>query len=165
MPAGCEEGAATCCQSSSSEAEQQELAAVTRIELRLPACCRTCTGAAAQARAALRRYREVLRPQPGSGGTPAAEQPLLPRRLTVRLPLPSPDKNGDGIHNYDQADWPGGIQQRFRRLRPLIEEHLLAGYEPQVGFGPPSLVKSYVWPECLGLRWARWALALLPHLV
>lgn len=27
----------------------------------------------------------------------------------------------------------GGIQQRFRRLRPLVEEGLLSGYDPQVG--------------------------------
>ncbi len=59
------------------------------------------------------------------------QQQPLQRRLKVRLPLPSPGREDDAIYNYDQADWPGGILQRFRRLRPLIEEHLLAGYEPQ----------------------------------
>ena len=181
--------------------------------------CRTCTEAAAQARAALRRRRDALR-QPADAGAAAAapaassssaqqdhqdQQPQqqqaasLPRRLTVRLPLPSPGRGDDALHNYDQAragsflwqpppearlwrpchvrtnnspqhhclphpalcflaagamfqpcssnlpnvfnictprcpqaDWPGGIQQRFRRLRPLIEEQLLAGYDPQV---------------------------------
>ena len=122
--------------------------------------CRTCTEAATQARAALRRYRDALRQpadrraeaaapaaagsssstqqagqqqqrQQGEGQQEQEQQATLPRRLTVRLPLPSPGRGDDALHNYDQADWPGGIQQRFRRLRPLIEEQLLSGYDPQ----------------------------------
>ncbi|KAL4436363.1 hypothetical protein ABPG77_009925 [Micractinium sp. CCAP 211/92] len=55
----------------------------------------------------------------------------MPIRLTVRLPLPSPSRKDDNLANFDEQDWPGGIQQRFRRLRPLVEEGLLSGYDPQ----------------------------------
>lgn len=83
--------------------------------------CRTCTEAAAQARAALRRYREQDRAAPQA----------RPRRLQVWLPVSSPGKprEDDSIYAYDASDWPGGIQQRFRRLRPLVET-LLEGYSP-----------------------------------
>ena len=86
--------------------------------------CRTCTEAAAQARAALRRLREAV----AAGEAGAVPQPL---RLTVRLPLPSPSRQDDSLQNDDDTDWPGGIQQRFRRLRPLVEDQLLSGYDPE----------------------------------
>lgn len=97
--------------------------------------CRTCTEAAAQARAALRRYRDAVRQQPAGDPLAAAGDagppPALPRRLRVRLPLPSPERGDDSLQNYSQGDWPGGVIQRFRRLRPLVEDAFLAGYDPQ----------------------------------
>ena len=54
-----------------------------------------------------------------------------PLHLTVRLPLPSPARQDDSLQNDDDTDWPGGIQQRFRRLRPLVEDQLLSGYDPE----------------------------------
>lgn len=100
--------------------------------------------AASQARAALRRYRESLPSTSSSASSAssgadaaaveaasAAEQSgPTATRLTIRLPLPSPSRKDDALTNFDESDWPGGIQQRFRRLRPLIEG-MLTGYEPE----------------------------------
>jgi hypothetical protein len=69
-----------------------------------------------------------------------------PRRLTVRLPLPSPEAGDDAVRAYSQADWPGGILQRFRRLRPLIEAGFLDGYSPEV------LLLVVGWEGLHGLR-------------
>lgn len=91
---------------------------------------RTCSEAATQARSALRRFREAA--AGGEGGEAAVPAASRRQRLTVRLPLPSPERQDDAVREYSQADWPGGIQQRFRRLRPLVEEQFLSGYDPQV---------------------------------
>lgn len=55
------------------------------------------------------------------------------RKIRIELPLPSLDVGGDriaylGLHGQ-AADWSGGMEQRYRVTRKLIEEHALAGYD------------------------------------
>jgi hypothetical protein len=42
----------------------------------------------------------------------------------------TPCAGDDLFRTDDESDWPGGVQQRFRWLRPLVEV-LLEGYGPQ----------------------------------
>jgi hypothetical protein len=90
----------------------------------------TCCEAAAEARAALRRFREANRPIHESDAVddPSKMSRRTPWRLSVQLPLPCPGFTDDLVRPYDEADWPGGIQQRFRVLRPLVEDNFLSGY-------------------------------------
>jgi Domain of unknown function (DUF1995) len=104
----------------------------------------TCSQAVSEARAALRRYREASREKEGNSNTDAAagttneqqQQQLLAttkNRLTIRLPLPSPNYKDDLFRSFDEGEWPGGIQQRFRAVRPLVENFIDS-------FGSPSFV-------------------------
>lgn len=68
-----------------------------------------------EARAALRRYREATADAPA------------PRRVTFYLPQPSPEAGDDLVRPFDEGEYPGGVRQRFRGLRPLVEA-LLDGY-------------------------------------
>ena len=84
----------------------------------------TCTGAAAEARQVLRLLRE------GAARADAS----VPRRVRVELPLPPADMDTDamvylGLHGQ-AADWSGGMQQRLRVTKALIdgEGGLLDGY-------------------------------------
>jgi hypothetical protein len=96
-----------------------------------------------EARAALRRYREASREKDSKVESDAAtviatdNSQLLAttkNRLTVQLPLPSPNyKNDDLVRSFDEGEWPGGIQQRFRALRPSVEKFIDS-------FGSPSFV-------------------------
>lgn len=77
----------------------------------------TCSDAAKAAHNAFRRFRETQRNVNSI------------RRGTVQLPLPSPStRDDDRIRPNDESDWPGGVRQRFRAIKPLIEQHLLEGY-------------------------------------
>ncbi len=62
---------------------------------------------------------------------PLPFQPL-PLQFPFTKPLPSPPppskiSGDDGIRLLDEGQWPGGVTQRFRALRPSIEM-LLEGY-------------------------------------
>ncbi|KAL4517974.1 hypothetical protein Ndes2526A_g02340 [Nannochloris sp. 'desiccata'] len=107
----------------------------------------TCSEAVSEARAALRRYREASRENDSNvesdasavtaTATTTTENQLLAttkNRLTVQLPVPSPNyKNDDLFRCFDEGEWPGGIQQRFRALRPCVENFIDS-------FGSPSFV-------------------------
>jgi len=95
----------------------------------------TCSQAVSEARAALRRYREASRENDSNVESNAAALPdastksqllaTTKNRLTVQLPVPSPNyKNDDLFRSFDEGEWPGGIQQRFRALRPLVENFI-----------------------------------------
>ena len=95
---------------------------------------RTCSDAVAEARGALRRFRDASRQSPPT--TPTLQPLSPPYRLTLHLPLPSPSYpkgDNDLIREFDESEWPGGIQQKFRALRPLIESLV-------DGFGSPQFV-------------------------
>ena len=105
-----------------------------------PSPARTCLEAASQAKAALRRYRETV---------PSAPPPAAPLKLTVTLPLPSPSER-ELVTQFDEGEWPGGVQQRFRALRPLIES-MLDGYDPQfLGMLESPADGIGVWAACGG---------------
>lgn len=90
----------------------------------IPSPPKTCTEAAMEARSVLRRFREASR-------NAVAPPPSAPLRLTVQLPVPSPSgREDDFVRPFDEGEWPGGIQQRFRALRPLIER-MLEGYSAE----------------------------------
>lgn len=84
-----------------------------------PSPPRTCSAAVSEARSALRRYREST-----AGTAPTTPGP---RRVTFYLPQPSPESGDDLIRPFDEGEYPGGVRQRFRGLRPLVES-LLEGY-------------------------------------
>ncbi len=82
----------------------------------------TCSGAASEARAVIRLLREAA-----SDGEPC------PRRVRVELPLPLADLDSDalafaGLHGQ-ASDWSGGMGQRFRVTKGLIDAFVLDGYE------------------------------------
>ena len=82
----------------------------------------TCSGAASEARAVIRLLREAA-----SDGEPC------PRRVRVELPLPLADLDSDalafaGLHGQ-ASDWSGGMAQRFRATKGLIDAFVLDGYE------------------------------------
>ena len=82
----------------------------------------TCSGAASEARAVIRLLREA-----------AARNDPCPRRVRVELPLPLADLDSDalafaGLHGQ-ASDWSGGIDQRFRVTKGLIDAFVLDGYE------------------------------------
>ena len=82
----------------------------------------TCSGAASEARAVIRLLREA-----------AAQNEPCPRRVRVELPLPLADLDSDalafaGLHGQ-ASDWSGGINQRFRVTKGLIDAFVLDGYE------------------------------------
>ncbi|KAF8059444.1 hypothetical protein HT031_005249 [Scenedesmus sp. PABB004] len=87
--------------------------------------------------AVVRQARDALRRQRADRAAQAAQQPEAPAptRLTLTLPLPVASASPRGapldelpFSLFDESDWPGGIQQRFRALRPLVEA-TLEGYE------------------------------------
>ncbi|KAI3430806.1 hypothetical protein D9Q98_009217 [Chlorella vulgaris] len=92
-----------------------------------PIAPRSCSEAASQARSALRRFREAA----GDGGNIQDQQRRQQQGVSICLPLPSPEYLDEAVRPYSQSDWPGGIVQRFRRLRPLVEDHLLSGYNAE----------------------------------
>ena len=54
-------------------------------------------------------------------------------RVRVELPLPSIDLGSDalayvGLHGQ-ASDWSGGMSQRYRRTRSLLEKNAFDGYE------------------------------------
>ena len=78
---------------------------------------RTCADAARDARATFRALRDAA---------------AAPRRARVELPLPSIDVGTDdvvylGLHGQ-AADWSGGMAQRFRATRALLERDAFDGY-------------------------------------
>ena len=78
---------------------------------------RTCADAARDARATFRALRDA---------------DAAPRRARVELPLPSIDVGTDdvvylGLHGQ-AADWSGGMAQRFRATRALLERDAFDGY-------------------------------------
>ena len=82
---------------------------------------KTVNEAAKGAHQALRRFRDAQR-----GGVVGLSRK---NKVLIQLPLVSPSNaNDDLIRPEDESDWPGGVQQRFRALRPLIENSLLEGY-------------------------------------
>jgi hypothetical protein len=105
----------------------------------------TCSQAVSEARSALRRYRETQKEKEQDSSNAAAATtdadrptPLLKttkNRLTVTLPVPSPSYKDDDdlLRPFDEGEWPGGIQQRFRALRPLVENFIDS-------FGSPTFV-------------------------
>ena len=119
---------------------------------------KTCTDLVYEARASLRRYRDTSR-SPSSPDTnaspqqepPAAEFPSPPfRRMTIQLPIPSPSYDDDLIRGFDEGEWPGGVRQKFRALRPLIER-CLDGYSPEfVGMLESPADGIGVWTACNG---------------
>ena len=78
---------------------------------------RTCADAARDARATIRALRDA---------------PDAPRRARVELPLPSIDVGADDVvylgSHGQAADWSGGMAQRFRATRALLERALFDGY-------------------------------------
>ena len=63
----------------------------------------------------------------------AARNEPCPRRVRVELPLPLADLDSDalafaGLHGQ-ASDWSGGIDQRFRVTKGLIDAFVLDGYE------------------------------------
>ena len=87
---------------------------------------RTCSSATAEARAVLRALREAT-----SDATTASTPP--PRRVRIELPLPPADRDTDdivylGLHGQ-AADWSGGMAQRFRVTKRLVEDGMLDGYD------------------------------------
>ena len=63
----------------------------------------------------------------------AAQNEPCPRRVRVELPLPLADLDSDalafaGLHGQ-ASDWSGGINQRFRVTKGLIDAFVLDGYE------------------------------------
>lgn len=106
----------------------------------------TCLQAVSEARAALRRYREASKESKANlnanstadpSSTEGNQKPLLSttkNRLTVNIPVPSPSYTNDDLFRaFDEGEWPGGIQQRFRALRPLVEKFIDS-------FGSPSFI-------------------------
>ncbi|KAF5832662.1 hypothetical protein DUNSADRAFT_11406 [Dunaliella salina] len=97
---------------------------------------RTCTQAVLQAKGAMRAFREAKAAGFQGGGTP---QPHPRYWLTVELPVPvkrslvnpfaasAGSEAEDLILANDESDWPGGMQQRFRALRPQVDL-LIEGY-------------------------------------
>ncbi|WIA36231.1 hypothetical protein OEZ86_007564 [Tetradesmus obliquus] len=99
-----------------------------------------------QARDAFRRYRQDTtaakqqqqqQQQDASPQQPSVQSLQGGTRLTLQLPLPVASMAPPGVQLMDQSftlfdegDWPGGIVQRFRALRPLVEG-VLEGYDPQ----------------------------------
>jgi hypothetical protein len=85
----------------------------------------TCAAAAEEARSVIRTLRDALLND--------ESQQTATRKIRIELPLPSLDLGGDriaylGLHGQ-AADWSGGMEQRYRVTRKLIEEHALAGYD------------------------------------
>mmetsp|Transcript_18608 Transcript_18608/g.52316 ORF Transcript_18608/g.52316 Transcript_18608/m.52316 type:complete len:354 (-) Transcript_18608:312-1373(-) len=97
---------------------------------------RTCNQAVLQAKGAIRAFREAKAAGFRNEGTP---QPCPQYWLTIELPVPvkrslvNPFAAGAGseaedlILANDESDWPGGMQQRFRALRPQVDQ-LIEGY-------------------------------------
>ena len=74
----------------------------------------------------LRALREAT-----SDATTASTPP--PRRVRIELPLPPADRDTDdivylGLHGQ-AADWSGGMAQRFRVTKRLVEDGMLDGYD------------------------------------
>ena len=78
-----------------------------------------------EARTAFRSYRQTHSAPPPSSHH---------HRLTLHFPT-SPDHTfDDAITPFDEGEWPGGIRQQFRALRPLVDA-FLDGYDaPFLGF-------------------------------
>jgi hypothetical protein len=99
----------------------------------------------AQARQAFRAFRASHRTDidgnsaaSGSGApTALAAGPLCCR---VQLPIPHPGEE-DKIRLLDEGEFPGGVQQRFRQLRPLVDGLL-------EGFAPPHPLFLNPFPRC-----------------
>uniref|UniRef100_A0A061RCY4 DUF1995 domain-containing protein n=1 Tax=Tetraselmis sp. GSL018 TaxID=582737 RepID=A0A061RCY4_9CHLO len=86
--------------------------------------------AIAQARQALRRKREIDGQGPVQTGADklSTESLRFPRRLEMILPIPAPSLSLDDVIEPSlESDWPGGLQQRHRYLRPVVDS-LLEGY-------------------------------------
>lgn len=120
---------------------------------------KTCTQVVSDVRSALRRYRDTTRTDPDSPSisetdastdAAASSTSIPPRRLTVRLPVPSPTYSDDLVRGFDEGEWPGGVRQRFRALRPLVER-FLDGYSPEfVGMLESPADGMGVWTACNG---------------
>ena len=80
----------------------------------------TCAQAVQQARQSLRLAREDTQYEEDTSTR-------TPRRITIELPIPTPGRD-DVIPPDRNYDWPGGMRQRFRYLRPLVDD-LLEGYD------------------------------------
>jgi len=76
----------------------------------------------------VRRYREG-----GKGWAPREGTANVGPRVRVELPLPCPSRRGeegeDALTVRDEGYWPGGVMQKFRAQRPLVEA-MLEGYGP-----------------------------------
>lgn len=84
----------------------------------------TIPEAVRQARAALRRFREAR-----ASGEFVPADPGAPICARIQLPLPHPGAE-DRIQLLDESEFPGGVLQVFRKLRPLVED-LLLGYDAE----------------------------------
>ena len=85
----------------------------------------TCAEAASRARVTIRNLREMRARD--------ADVARETARVRVELPLPSIDLGSDalayvGLHGQ-ASDWSGGMSQRYRRTRSLLEKNAFDGYE------------------------------------
>ena len=85
----------------------------------------TCAEAASRARVTIRNLREMRARD--------ADVARETARVRVELPLPSIDLGSDalayvGLHGQ-ASDWSGGMSQRYRRTRSLLETNAFDGYE------------------------------------
>lgn len=87
-------------------------------------CCRTVDESVTQARAALRAFRQSIK-----DGTVRKSDPALPYCCRIYLPQPHPGEENI-IQLLQEGEFPGGVLQKFRKLRPAVDD-LLFGYVVQ----------------------------------
>eukprot|EP00892_Ulva_mutabilis_P011166 jgi/Ulvmu1/8421/UM042_0128.1 len=97
-----------------------------------------------QARTAFRSFREDIKD--GKVTKAKDEHPYCCR---IQIPLPHPEDE-DTIRVLDEGEFPGGVRQKFRELRPRAED-ILFGYNPEfVGMVRDAADGVGVW-KCSGI--------------
>jgi hypothetical protein len=86
-------------------------------------CCSTIGESVTQARAALRAFRLSIKDR-----AVQKADPNLPFCCRVSVPQPHPE-NENTTQLLQEGEFPGGVLQKFRKLRPCVED-LLFGCEP-----------------------------------
>lgn len=97
--------------------------------------CRTIPDAVQQARSAFRQFREDIKE-----GKVTKANPEHPYCCRIQIPLPHPDDD-DTIRILDDGEFPGGVRQKFRQLRPKVEDTLF-------GCSPFTLPKAAATRAC-----------------